>query len=213
MVSKSWTYLRSVYNNSLVTLEPGYLSLGPSEISVGKESLESLAENSVGGDEGGTSTKNSSGMLSTTMETTLTTLKRGQASDTLGVKLVYEVTHLYETISGATIPKISYGEGRATFDLTNTHCELGDSALSDFVVCRIEIGCVDVDILDRRRQEVKEEAEGDAEGKAVPELSDWICRTTRRGCIGGCRKSEIGWKLLDPHQASTEGRALLVEGR
>lgn len=79
MVSKSWTYLRSVYNSSLVTFEPGNLSAGPSDMSAGRESLESLAENSVGGEEGGDSLKCSSGMLSTTVETMLTTYsqKRG----------------------------------------------------------------------------------------------------------------------------------------
>lgn len=45
----------------------------PFESSVGSESLESFAENSVGGDEGGDSVKRLSGILSTTVETMLTT--------------------------------------------------------------------------------------------------------------------------------------------
>lgn len=82
--------------------------------------------------------------------------------------------YLDETISRAAIPEIGYGESGATLDLSNTHSEEGDGALSNLVIGGIEGGGVEVNGLDGRREEIEEEAEGDTEGEAVPELGDWV---------------------------------------
>lgn len=58
------------------------------------------------------------------------------------------------------------------------------------------------------RKEVKEEAEGDADRKEIPELGDGVGGVASVG-VGG--EVEVARKGRDAEEASTESRALLVE--
>ena len=58
------------------------------------------------------------------------------------------------------------------------------------------------------REEVKEEAEGNADRKEIPELGDGVGGVARVGAGG---EEEVAGKGRDAEEASTEGRALLIE--
>lgn len=111
-----------------------------------------------------------------------------------------------------TIPQIGYCEPFAIVYLRQSHGEFSNCTFLLLLIGDVEsdrIGAYLADRTSRRRKEVEEKTEGDAECEAIPKLCDWIGGLTKVTVWG--RKDEEMGEIWDAHETSTQGGALLVE--
>lgn len=124
----------------------------------------------------------------------------------------YKETHLDETVGRVPVVKVRYSKLLAVFQLFYLHGEKSNCSFLVSFVGGIKLAWCGVDVYwsNRGWQKVEEVTKRNAECETVPELCHGIGRLPGR--TRGRREGEVGGKVPNPQEASTQRRALLIEG-